>query len=319
MSTNRPIKLFIGSSTEYLDVAETVKAKLSQQPWISPQLWTEVFPPGATVIEGLEDVLREFRYAAFLIGDEDKALIRRKRESVTRDNVWFEAGLFVGRRGRQNTFLFYPFDRKPKMPSDLEGLVLCPFEKGKGKQALPDVERACQEVVTSIQRKEQNPRVALNEAVEMLEEARRLAAAPNRDVNKKFARLLAEALDCIERHGQDCVDALETHFDQLVNSALDVVEENPNFAPLIASEESLEDFANDFYRLLQRTKQLAKFDDIFLPPFLPAITRFAYPPAIEAMTHQLRSLSDSPFPKEVREHAADLLAQTHQRWLATLP
>lgn len=319
MTADHPIKLFIGSSTEYLDVANAVKSNLAAAPGISPHLWTEVFPPGTTVIEGLEDVLRDFRYAAFLIGDEDKALIRRKPQAIARDNVWFEAGLFVGRHGRQNTFLFYPLDRKPKLPTDLEGLVLCPFQKGKGLRTDHNVEDACSEVINSITRKEENPHVALNEAVAMLEEARRLAAATTSDTTKKFGRLLTEALECIERHGQDCIDALDAHYDLMVNSALDLTEVDPKFSPLIRSPKALEDFANDFYRLLQRAKQLARFDDIFLPPFSPAITRFAYPPAIEAMTHQLRSLSGSPFPKAVREHAADLLARAHQRWLSALP
>ena len=319
MTGNRPVKLFIGSSTEYLDVAKAVKSQLSSQPWMSAELWTDVFPPGTTVIEGLEDVLREFRYAAFLIGDEDRAWIRRKRQSVTRDNVWFEAGLFVGRRGRQSTFLFYPFDRQPKLPSDLQGVVLCPFLRGKRRKTPAKVDQACSTVLNAIERQERNSKLALHEAVEMLEEARDVVVGPESKANQKFGQLLEEALDCLERHGKDCVDALEDHFDAMINAGLDVIEASPKFGKLVADPAKLEDFVNDLFKLLQRTKQLARFDEIFLPGFTPSISRFAYPPTIEAMTEHLRSLSDSPYPPPVREHASDLLAQAQQQWLATLP
>lgn len=47
-----------------------------------------------------------------------------------RDNVLFELGLFMGKLTRYRTILIHPKIKDLKLPSDLQGLTLIPYEHG---------------------------------------------------------------------------------------------------------------------------------------------------------------------------------------------
>src|SRR5438067_96712 len=109
--------VFIGSSSEGLDIARAIRGLLSDAAEIT--LWNEgFFRPGNTFIETLVNALPRFDFAVLVLTGDD--LIRRREiESFgPRDNVLFELGLFMGRLGRARTFLVHQSGVDLKIPSD---------------------------------------------------------------------------------------------------------------------------------------------------------------------------------------------------------
>jgi hypothetical protein len=117
-------RIFIGSSTKALPMAEYAQAELSH---ISqPEVWENgKFYPHMTPIESLFKALDEFDFALFVAIPEDVTTKRGKSLATMRDNVLFEAGLFMGRLGRSRVFLISPentADTALELPSDLTGI-----------------------------------------------------------------------------------------------------------------------------------------------------------------------------------------------------
>ena len=58
-------------------------------------------------------------------------LIKRADEAPTaRDNVLFELGLFMGKLGRERTFVVT--EKSVRLPTDLAGIATVNFERGEG-------------------------------------------------------------------------------------------------------------------------------------------------------------------------------------------
>jgi predicted nucleotide-binding protein/phosphoserine phosphatase len=122
---NRPT-VFIGSSTKSLAVANAVHALLDHVSY--PTVWTAgVFEPSKTNIEALESSLSKFDFAIFIMTPDDVVIMRDEQRSAVRDNVLFEVGLFMGRLGRERCFLVQPRNEKPRLPTDIDGLVLLDY------------------------------------------------------------------------------------------------------------------------------------------------------------------------------------------------
>ncbi|MBV8589492.1 MAG: nucleotide-binding protein [Acetobacteraceae bacterium] len=108
---NKPT-LFIGSSSERLDVAKWLYSSLEQI--CDPTVWDSgVFRPGQVYIEALENALKDFDFAAFIIAPDDIELMRGREKLAVRDNIIFEIGMFMGHLGRERCFLLYPRENKP--------------------------------------------------------------------------------------------------------------------------------------------------------------------------------------------------------------
>ena len=119
--------LFIGSSTEGLDVARAVRSLLSDV--AEATLWNEgFFRPGGTFIDTLVNALPRFDFAALVLTPDDLIQSRDVASMGPRDNVLFELGLFMGRLGRARTFLVHQADEGLKLPSDLSGVTAATYE-----------------------------------------------------------------------------------------------------------------------------------------------------------------------------------------------
>ncbi len=119
--------LFIGSSTEGLPLARALQAGLHEE--VEVALWDEgVFTLGATFIESLVAALPRFDFAALLLTPDDAVLSRDTRVFGPRDNVIFELGLFMGRLGRERTFIVQPRGDVVTLPSDLAGVSAASYE-----------------------------------------------------------------------------------------------------------------------------------------------------------------------------------------------
>lgn len=123
------INIFIGSSTESLNVAQAVQKELrNRNPKYFPIIWNQsVVNLSRFVIPELTKQLHKSQYAIFIFNDDDTKRSRGKSAKVVRDNVLFEFGLAVGVLGRENCFVFKT--QNTQVPSDFDGLTYSVYSK----------------------------------------------------------------------------------------------------------------------------------------------------------------------------------------------
>ena len=120
-------RIFIGSSTESLNIAYVIQENLERD--FECTVWTQdIFKPSEYTLESLEEALDNFEYGIFVFSPDDKLFTRSAELNSVRDNVLFEFGLFVGRLGRENTFFIVPRDKKVHIPSDLIGITSLTYD-----------------------------------------------------------------------------------------------------------------------------------------------------------------------------------------------
>ena len=123
---NKPA-LFVGSSSEGLDLARAVRALLDEDAEVT--LWKEgFFDVGGTFIDSLIKALPRFDFAALMLTADDLLTSREVATLGPRDNVLFELGLFMGRLGRERTFVIRARGDQIKIPSDLAGLTTTTYD-----------------------------------------------------------------------------------------------------------------------------------------------------------------------------------------------
>jgi predicted nucleotide-binding protein len=129
-------KLFVGSSKEGRDLAYAVRQQLKDVAEVD--IWSDgIFEVGESGLGSLISALKKYDFAVLVLTPDDETISRGRKESAPRDNVIFEAGMFIGKLGSSRTFLLYDSEGKPKIPSDLAGITLAPFvpRSGGGLQA----------------------------------------------------------------------------------------------------------------------------------------------------------------------------------------
>lgn len=116
-------RMFVGSSVENLAVAYAVQEELEHDAEVT--VWSQgVFQLSRTSMENLMDALAETDFAAFVLSPDDVTEMRGSSKSVVRDNVVFELGLFIGRLGRERTFMLSPQNHPDfHLPTDLLGMT----------------------------------------------------------------------------------------------------------------------------------------------------------------------------------------------------
>lgn len=120
-------RLFIGSSSESLAVAEVLQDSLKNDADV--QLWNQgIFGVSNYTLDDLLAATKEFDFAAFVFGADDTVESRGERVLTARDNVVLELGLFAGRLGRQRTFIvLQQTETKVALPTDLRGITTANF------------------------------------------------------------------------------------------------------------------------------------------------------------------------------------------------
>lgn len=116
---------------EGLSIARAVRHNLSHDARVT--VWTEsTFALSESTLNSLCQELPEHDFGVFVLRADDFARMRENIYSVTRDNVIFELGLFVGYLGKNRVFLIVPEDREDQekfhLPSDLIGVQPARFE-----------------------------------------------------------------------------------------------------------------------------------------------------------------------------------------------
>lgn len=116
-------RVFIGSSSESLEAAQAVRSLLANDAHVT--LWNEgFFQQCHSFLETLTKSLDSFDFAILIATPDDLVTTRGASLLGPRDNILFELGLFMGRLGRDRTWLIHPRGAQLKLPSDLLGVVM---------------------------------------------------------------------------------------------------------------------------------------------------------------------------------------------------
>jgi predicted nucleotide-binding protein len=148
---NQPV-LFIGSSSEGLDLATALGRFLARRPLVV-RAWSDgVFQASMTSIENLVRTAREVDFAALVISPDDLTVSRGKAKPSPRDNVVFELGLLMGSIGRERVFILTPHGVDIRLPSDLLGITCVEYKRTRGMSMAVRLRQPCRTILESVRR-----------------------------------------------------------------------------------------------------------------------------------------------------------------------
>ncbi|HJQ31808.1 MAG TPA: nucleotide-binding protein [Pyrinomonadaceae bacterium] len=139
--------VFIGSSKEGLDVARAIGDGI--ECCADPIIWDEgVFEFGRSYLEELVAEIEKHDFAILVLTADDVTESRGDSKQSPRDNVLFELGLFMGKLGRERTFIVCDENTaQMKLPSDLSGISLITYEGARMADAAASAVRgACMRI-----------------------------------------------------------------------------------------------------------------------------------------------------------------------------
>src|SRR5262245_33586638 len=125
-------KIFIASSGAAKQIARDVQELLCDD--AECEVWINAFEPSHGTLQTLIRWLDISDFGIFIFAADDILTAKGELVTVTRDNVVFEAGLFIGRIGQDRNFIIRPKwnDKKKqadfKLPSDLLGITTLEFD-----------------------------------------------------------------------------------------------------------------------------------------------------------------------------------------------
>lgn len=125
VSTN-PATIFIGSSAEGRDIAHALSAALTHE-GCEPTVWDQgVFGASTYTLPSLIQQAKRADFAVLIATPDDMAESRGTQNTVARDNVILEFGLFAGAIGLERVYILRTADHI-RFPSDIAGLTFLPY------------------------------------------------------------------------------------------------------------------------------------------------------------------------------------------------
>lgn len=133
---SRKQTIFIASSKEGENIAQKVKEFL--EPDFLCIIWSDrgIFQFNHSTFDTLIRKSAAVDMAIIVATADDSVYSRKKSYEAIRDNVLFEAGLFLGRLGANRSYIIA--DEKVKIPTDYSGISLPFFSTKKGGQLLDE-------------------------------------------------------------------------------------------------------------------------------------------------------------------------------------
>jgi hypothetical protein len=125
-------RLFVGSSTESLEIAYEIQKSLEDVAEIT--VWTQgIFTPSSFTWLDIEKTMPTFDFAAYVFNADDFLVLRGERYHATRDNVILELGFSIGTLGRFRTYIVTAGGKSDqRVPTDLFGLKLLTYATDRG-------------------------------------------------------------------------------------------------------------------------------------------------------------------------------------------
>ncbi len=121
--------LFVGSSREGIEVARAIQVALEDAAEVT--LWNQgFFGLSQGTLETLVNSVQRFDFAVLVATPDDMVTRREETALSPRDNVLFELGLFMGRLGRDRTFLVCD-PRTVRLPTDLLGVSIGVYDSAR--------------------------------------------------------------------------------------------------------------------------------------------------------------------------------------------
>ena len=125
-------RVFIGSSTEGLNIAQRLKMKLEESHQVAATVWTDgVFEPMKGHLENLVANTERYDFAIVVLTPDMTVIARGSSDAVARENVVMEVGYFVGRFGRDRTFVVVCKDDLIQLPSYLIGTTIMTYMRSE--------------------------------------------------------------------------------------------------------------------------------------------------------------------------------------------
>lgn len=178
---SRQPRLFIGSSTEGLAIAYGIQENLEFD--AETTVWKQgIFKPTRQTLTDLVAAMQKTDFAVFVFNADDVLMMRGQEFQVTRDNVIFELGLFIGHLGVDRCFFVQARGLDTlHLPTDLLGLTALTFNPARSDaNVVAALGSACNQI-----------RRAMREAApEDMNEAMPHAPAPEAS-EQKYERLVA--------------------------------------------------------------------------------------------------------------------------------
>ncbi len=143
-------KVFIGSSTEGLPIARKIQSELQYD--ATCEIWNQgTFELGDAYLESLEKALDKFDFGIFVFSPDDKINIRGVDKLISRDNVIFELGMFLGKLSRSKAFIIHSKNNKLHILSDLMGISKATYDDAIENLAVA-VSPGCDKIRTAIKK-----------------------------------------------------------------------------------------------------------------------------------------------------------------------
>ena len=127
------MKVFIGSSTEQKPLAEFlvgfILANFGEA--LQPLPWYEPWPGGQFTLETLLNIADNTDASILVLQPDDVVSVRGDTVRAPRDNLIFEAGVFIARHGLRHARLLVPSEPdsgEVKKPTDIAGLTIDTYE-----------------------------------------------------------------------------------------------------------------------------------------------------------------------------------------------
>ncbi len=133
-------RIFLASSKEEIRFVKYAEQHLPNL-GLNPISWTSSFPGGEFTLESLYAAVQNTEGAIFFLTPDDFAKVRGQEVWLPRDNLIFEAGMFLAAHGRKRVALIVPSkvskeeseQVKAKLPTDLAGLTYAGLVCKEGK------------------------------------------------------------------------------------------------------------------------------------------------------------------------------------------
>jgi hypothetical protein len=112
--------VFLGSAAESIEIVDAIQNALDHYADVIP--WHHSFAPSSNTLDALTEKLDVCDFGVFAVDPLDISIVRANEKSIARDNVIFELGLFIGRFGKDRSFMVKPRGANISLPSDLNGI-----------------------------------------------------------------------------------------------------------------------------------------------------------------------------------------------------